>query len=183
MLIILLIPGLDASSGFLELSVAQLIFLILFVLGSLSDMLDGYIARHFNQITDFGKFLDPIADKILVFLGLLYLLNTGRIFLWCVTLILLREFLVSGIRLVEASSNKKVIAASIWGKLKTTITMLTVVYLLVTLGINYKSDIIKIVGDILLYLSVFFTLLSGFDYIYKSRSIFSGSASSSEEKK
>ena len=98
--------------GFVKMPLSQLIFLIIFIIASLTDFLDGYLARKNNQITTFGKFLDPIADKILVVTGFLYLMHIGRIEFWVILVIVLREFAVSGIRLI-ASKSGEVIAASI----------------------------------------------------------------------
>jgi CDP-diacylglycerol--glycerol-3-phosphate 3-phosphatidyltransferase len=168
MLILISIDGLHNIQTIFSLDLAELLFAILFVVGSLSDFLDGYIARHFNQISTFGKFLDPIADKILVFLGFLFLLSIDKIELWIVVIILLREFLISGVRLVSANKNI-VIAASIWGKLKTIFTMVGLVFILFTFKLG---DPFKIIGDVLIYLATAFTVLSGLDYIIKAKDTF-----------
>ena len=96
--------------------------LLVFVLASLSDMLDGYIARHYNQITDFGKFMDPLADKVLVMAAMCYFVEAGRMPGWALAIVLLREFAVSGMRLVAVEQGR-VIAAAWSGKIKTAATM------------------------------------------------------------
>ncbi|MDE6727187.1 MAG: CDP-diacylglycerol--glycerol-3-phosphate 3-phosphatidyltransferase, partial [Oscillospiraceae bacterium] len=108
------------------------ISLVLFALASITDMIDGKVARKYNMVTDFGKFLDPLADKVLVAAALVCFVELGWTSAWVVFVILTREFLVSGIRLVAASSEKKVvIPANIWGKLKTAVTMVAMVGLLI----------------------------------------------------
>lgn len=166
MLIVIYIDKLNnLSVGLFNLNYGQLIFLFLFILGTLTDFLDGYIARKYNQITTFGKFLDPIADKLLVFVALLYLmlLDESRVPLWSVMIILTREFIVTGIRLI-AVGDGNVIAASIWGKYKTAFSMVAIIWMLFNdFGLSH------IYGNILYYIAVFLTLYSGLDYIVKNR--------------
>ena len=120
MLVIIMIEPLKADIGFFNLSIGGFIFAILFVIGTLTDFLDGQIARRFNQITTFGKFLDPIADKVLVLTAMLYLMvtMTSRVPIWAVAIVITREFIVTTIRLM-AIEKGEVIAASIYGKIKT----------------------------------------------------------------
>ena len=149
--------------------------LVLFGLASITDMLDGKIARKYNMVTNFGKFLDPLADKILVCAALVCFTELKWTSAWVVFIILAREFLVSGIRLVAAASEKKtVIPANIWGKLKTAATMIAIVVILI-LGVlmcdfglmpNFPAQIVR---DVLMYLSALLTLISGAVYCYDSR--------------
>ena len=153
-----------------------LISLILFALASITDMFDGKVARKYNMVTDFGKFLDPLADKILVAAALVCFVELGWTSAWVVFVILTREFLVSGIRLVAASSEKKVvIPANIWGKLKTAVTMVAMVVILIlgvliddlhVIGGDFPAQIVR---DVLMYLSALLTVISGVVYCYDSR--------------
>src|SRR5690554_6070138 len=173
MIIVLYIDGLKIQTAFLNMDVQQIIFAGLFVLASLTDFLDGYIARKYNQITTFGKFLDPIADKVLVFTALLYLMiqMPNRVGIWGVMIIILREFLVTGDRLI-AVEHKKVIAASNLGKYKTLTTMLAIImFLFNDFGLTQINPNLAWVTNIVYYLAIIFTVWSGFDYIYKNKEI------------
>lgn len=139
---------------------------ILFILASITDFLDGYIARKYKLVTTFGKFIDPLADKLLVMTALLLLTVEGIIPVWIVITILSREFIVTGIRLVAAPTGK-VIAASKLGKYKTATTMVALVLLLM-----YQFDnIFELTGMILLYIGLALTVISGIEYFYKNRHI------------
>lgn len=150
--------------------------LLVFALASLTDMLDGKIARKYNMITDFGKFLDPLADKILVTAALICFVEQGWTYAWVVAVILMREFAVSGVRLVAASSEeKKVIPANIWGKLKTAFTMVAIVVILLisAAGQIFATTAISgqwlltvlITRDVLMYIACLLTVISGVIYI------------------
>ena len=150
--------------------------LILFALASITDMLDGKIARKYNMVTDFGKFLDPLADTILVAAALICFVELGWMSAWVAFVILAREFIVSGIRLVAATSKeKKVIPANIWGKLKTAATMVAMAAMLILgvlmydFGLPFHSFEVQIFRDILMYLSALLTVISGVVYCYDSR--------------
>ncbi len=139
---------------------------ILFIIASITDFLDGYIARKYNLVTTFGKFIDPLADKLLVMTALLLLTVEGIIPVWIVITILSREFIVTGIRLIAAPTGK-VIAASKLGKYKTATTMVALVLLLM-----YKfGNIFETYGMILLYVGLALTIISGIEYFYKNRHI------------
>ncbi|MGB4130033.1 MAG: CDP-diacylglycerol--glycerol-3-phosphate 3-phosphatidyltransferase [Acholeplasmatales bacterium] len=172
MIIILFIEPLTKIETIFNLNLAELIFGIFFVLAALTDILDGQLARRRNEVTDFGKFLDPIADKLLTTTALLYIATSRTEHTWWWVLILLiisREFIVSAIRMT-AAKNDIVIAASIYGKLKTTITMIAIVAILFNnFGLYYLigEDAATIVTDILFYVSVLATVLSGLDYAFK----------------
>ncbi len=131
----------------------------IFMLASLTDYFDGYLARKNNMITTFGKFLDPLADKLLVMFALLILLDIGFIPMWIVLIILAREFIVTGIRLVAVNEGT-VIAASQLGKYKTVTTMLGIILLLFH---------IEMIGLIILYIGVALTIISGIDYFWKNK--------------
>ena len=144
----------------------HLIALIIFAVASLTDMLDGKIARKYNMITDFGKFLDPLADKILVAAALICMVEMGYTYAWAVWLIIAREFMVSGVRLVAAGSKEKlVIAANIWGKLKTAFTMIALVGIMFLMGVFGMSGTIFAVNEVLIWISAVLTVISGAIYL------------------
>ena len=138
--------------------------LAIFAVASLTDYVDGYIARHYNQVSDFGKFLDPLADKLLVCSALIILIQLGRIPAWVVLIIIAREFIISGFRLV-ASDNGVVIAASYWGKFKTTFQMIMVCLMLANFAF------LQIVTDIVMWISLVLTVVSLVDYLWKNKSV------------
>lgn len=138
----------------------------IFIFAALSDALDGYLARKNNLITNFGKFMDPLADKLLVSSALIALVELNRIPSWIVIIIIAREFIISGFRLV-ASNNGIVIAASWWGKIKTNVQII----MCVMLTININNSIIKIFEQIFIYLSLVLTIVSLVDYMWKNRQV------------
>lgn len=176
MIIVLFIPILRDTTTIFNLSLAELLFGILFTLGSMTDWLDGYLARKRNEITTLGKFLDPIADKLLVITAMVYIaiFRTEYISFWwiLVLIVIFRELLVSAVRMLAA--NKQVVIAASWfGKIKTIVTMPTLVLILFN-----RFGLDSILGshghyltDILFYISVLLTLLSGLDYLYKNRAV------------
>lgn len=148
---------------------------VLYILLSLTDKLDGSLARKRNEITDFGKFLDPIADKLLVFSALLLLLDQGYVNVWVVFIILLREFLVSALRMV-ASAAGEVIAADSLGKAKTAVTMVSlcgfyVAFALEALGMGDLTVWILGISQALMVAAVVLTVVSGIQYIWNARDI------------
>ena len=145
--------------------------LLVFVLASLSDMLDGYIARHYNQITDFGKFMDPLADKVLVMAAMCYFVEAGRMPGWVLAIVLLREFAVSGMRLVAVEQGR-VIAAAWSGKVKTAATMVCLcLMLLIGPPEPWESapDWIASLGSALILIT---TVYSGVEYFIKNLDVF-----------
>ncbi|MBQ8279450.1 MAG: CDP-diacylglycerol--glycerol-3-phosphate 3-phosphatidyltransferase [Roseburia sp.] len=147
----------------LFLSGYDLIATIIFVVASFTDFLDGNIARKYNLVTNFGKFMDPLADKLLVCSALICLVEMGRLEAWIVLIIIAREFIISGFRLV-ASDNGVVIAASYWGKFKTVFQMIMVIVLM----LNIQNDIIIFIGEVLVWISLVLTIVSLVDYIAKN---------------
>ena len=135
----------------------------IFIVASLTDMLDGKIARKYNLVTNFGKFMDPLADKLLVCSAMICLIETGQLAAWIVIVIIAREFIISGFRLV-ASDNGVVIAASYWGKFKTTFQMLMVIVLI----LNIDHPFFQVLGVILTYVALILTIASLIDYIVKN---------------
>lgn len=167
MIIFLYIKPLDELIGFLGLTINQFVFALLFVLASLTDLLDGYVARKYNQITTFGKFLDPIADKVLVLVALLYLmiLSPSRVPIWAVMIVIMREFMVTGIRLLAVDKGS-VIAASPYGKFKTASTMIALVIMLFN-----DFGLTPWIGNVIFYIAILFTLISGIDYLIKNKKV------------
>lgn len=138
----------------------------IFVIASLTDTADGYIARKYNLVTNFGKFADPLADKLLVCSAMICMVSTDTIPAWVVIVIMAREFIISGFRTV-AADNRIVIAASWWGKIKTIVQMVMIVALLLALDIPGYG----IICNILIYAAVALTIISMIDYLYKNRQV------------
>lgn len=137
--------------------------LAIFIIASLTDMLDGYIARHYNQITDFGKFMDPLADKMLVMAAMCYFVECGAMHGWILALVLLREFAVSGMRLVAVEQGR-VIAAGWSGKIKTASTMVCLCIMMV-IGLSWLNLVCQII-------ILATTLYSGGEYFAKNMDVF-----------
>ena len=197
--VIMLIPIIDNLIGipgeFLGISTAFWIMNIIFIIASITDKLDGYIARSRNQVTTFGKFLDPLADKILVLSALVILVEYGKIPSWIPIIVLAREFIVSGYRLIAVEKGGKVIAASIWGKLKTVTQMIGIIFAFLdkfkfgdfifrvatqseaqinSAGIYMTTGqfVINIITTIVLILSVIATIFSGINYLKDGKELF-----------
>ena len=136
----------------------------IFIVASLTDMLDGKIARKYNLVTNFGKFMDPLADKLLVCSALICLIELGQLPSWMVIMIISREFIISGFRLV-ASDNGVVIATSYWGKFKTTFQMIAVVLLIL------QIPPLHIVTQICVWIALILTVVSLIDYIMKNHKV------------
>jgi len=144
----------------------KIIAAVIFIAASLTDMLDGKIARKYNLVTNFGKFMDPLADKLLVCSALIALVDLNKIAAWIVIIIIAREFIISGFRLV-ASDNGVVIAASYWGKFKTTFQMLMVIVLI----LNFDNCYFQLLGTVLTYIALVLTVVSLIDYLWKNRAV------------
>ena len=138
-----------------------------FVRASLTDLLDGKIARKYNLVTNFGKFMDPLADKLLVCSALIALVGLGKVPAWIVIIIIAREFIISGLRLV-ASDSGVVIAASYWGKFKTTFQMAMIIGLILNPPIPYMD----VINQVLIYIALILTIISMIDYIKKNYKVF-----------
>lgn len=148
-----------------RLSYNELIAFLLFAIAALTDQLDGYLARKMGLITNFGKLMDPLADKILVTAAIISLVQLGRLPAWMAILILSREFAVSGLRMLAASQGV-VMAAGPWGKLKTILQMIAISLLILH---NFPFLFLQLpVDQILLWLALIVTLISGIDYFLKN---------------
>lgn len=154
----LLYPGFDGYGNYVATAI--------FIVASLTDLADGKIARKYNLVTNFGKFMDPLADKLLVCAAMICLIETGQLASWIVIIIISREFIISGFRLV-ASDNGIVIAASYWGKFKTTFQMLMIIVL--TLRIDHPF--FDMLGVALTYIALLLTVVSLADYIWKNQGV------------
>ena len=168
----IIIPGvLEAEYN---ITWCNVIVLIIFITAAITDAIDGHIARSRKLVTDFGKFLDPLADKLLVTSAMLVLLEEGRLWGWVVAIILAREFAVTGLRSIAASEGK-VIAASMYGKVKTTFQMIMIILLLIN---NFPFSIIYIhtgiyipMDKIIIVVATLLTIISGVDYFIKNKEV------------
>ena len=187
--VIALVPVIDSLIGgipgeFLGVSTAFWIMNIIFIIASITDKLDGYIARSRNQVTTFGKFLDPLADKILVLAALVILVEYTKIPAWIPIIVLAREFIVSGYRLLAVEKGGKVVAASIWGKLKTATTMVSIILVFMDqysfadcfnkaeLNMSTGAFVFNIITTVMMIASVIATIFSGIDYLKDSKDLF-----------
>ena len=141
--------------------------LALFCIASLTDMLDGKIARKYNLVTNFGKFMDPLADKLLVCSAMICLIPSGKLATWVVLIIIAREFIISGFRLV-ASDSGIVIAASYWGKFKTVSHMAMIILLILDL----QNPIMQVVTNVVVWVGIALTIISLVDYVVKNKECF-----------
>lgn len=142
---------------------------VIFIVASLTDMLDGKIARKYNLVSNFGKFMDPLADKLLVMSALVSMVALEDLAAWVVIVILAREFTITGFRTLAMEANI-VMAASWWGKVKTTVQMIMIPVVL----LNLPFAMMPMVETVLVWLSVFFTIFSGADYIIKNKQVLLG---------
>lgn len=145
------------------------IAVVIFIVASATDFLDGYLARKLSLVSNFGKFMDPLADKLLVMAALVAMVALGDLPAWVVIVILAREFTITGFRTLAMEANI-VMAASWWGKVKTTVQMVMIVIVLFDLSFGW----IAVVEQLLVGLAVFFTILSGVDYIVKNKQVLKG---------
>ena len=157
-----------------NLLIPNLIALAIFIIASLTDLADGKIARKYNMVTNFGKFMDPLADKLLVCSALIALVELGRIPAWIVIVIIAREFIISGFRLV-ASDNGVVIAASYWGKFKTTFQMVMVCLMLVNVpGMEAMWPWLNLLTQVVMWIALVLTVVSLIDYLVKNKGVMKG---------
>ena len=177
---IILVP-IMAIIPFFNFDIKWIVIDIIFIIASLTDKLDGYIARSKNQVTTFGKFLDPIADKILVLAAMIILVEANKLPSIIPIIVMFREFIVSGYRLIAVEKGGKVIAASIWGKLKTVTQMIAIILAFLDQngfaqcfvgGITGFAWWFNFVTTVLMSISVIATIFSGCDYLIKGKDIF-----------
>lgn len=193
--IMVIISFLGIQGEVFGIPVSYLIMDLIFIIASITDKLDGYIARSRNQVTTFGKFLDPLADKILVLTAMVMFVEMDKIPAWIPVIVLAREFLVSGYRLIAAEKGGKVVAASIWGKLKTVTQMISIILIFVdkfnffdfvrattdsklameSSAMIYMSQgniIFNAITSICLLISVIATIFSGYKYLKDGKDLF-----------
>ena len=191
--IMVIVFYLNINTAFLGIPITFLIIDLLFIIASITDKLDGYLARSRNQVTNFGKFLDPIADKILVLAALILLVEANKIPAWIPIIIIFREFVVSGYRLIASTANGQVIAASNWGKIKTVTQMIAIIlcyidkfsfgqfifrtsnkeiYDSISIYMTTGQYIINIVATIMLLVCVIATVFSGIAYLKNGKEVF-----------
>ena len=172
--IMVIIPFLGIENEILGIPLTYIIIDIIFIIASITDKLDGYIARSRKQVTTFGKFLDPIADKILVLAAMVMLVEFGKLPAWIPTIVLAREFLVSGYRLIAVEKGGKVVAASNWGKLKTVTQMIAIILAFVDMNsfgkcftgtLQGTALILNAFVTIMMIIQTIATIFSGWDYM------------------
>ncbi len=182
--IMVIIPFFNIQGEVLGIPITYLIVDVIFIIAAITDKLDGYIARSRNQITAFGKFLDPIADKIVVIAAMIMLVEWGHLPAWIPIIVLFREFVVSGYRLIAVQQNGKVIAANIWGKLKTVTQMVAVSLAFIDpnpYGAIFGGNLtgyefaINLLVTLIMSVSVVATIFSGWEYLKGSKHLFNDS--------
>ena len=180
---IILVP-IMAIIPFFNFDIKWIVIDLIFILASITDKLDGYIARSKNQITTFGKFLDPIADKIVVIAAMIMLVEFGHLPAWIPIIVIFREFIVSGYRLVAVQKEGNVIAASIWGKMKTVTQMVAVILAFVDpnpYGTIFNGNLtgyafgINLLVTLMMSVSVVATIFSGWEYVKNGKELFKDS--------
>lgn len=182
--VMVIIPFLGIKGEIFGIGIDFWIMNLIFVIASITDKLDGYIARSRDLVTNFGKFLDPIADKILVLAAMLILVEKQMLPAWIPIIVLTREFVVSAYRLIAVEQGGKVIAASVWGKLKTVTQMIAIILAFININgsnifFNFINGdltgvalIINILTSVMMLISVVATIFSGFDYIRGGKDLF-----------
>ena len=179
--IMVIIPFLGIQGELFSIPITYLIIDLIFIIASITDKLDGYIARSRNQVTTFGKFLDPLADKILVLTAMIMLVEMGRLPAWIPVIVLSREFIVSGYRLIAVEKGGKVIAASVWGKLKTVTQMIAIILAFVDLnafGECFTGNLtgfafgLNLVVTVMIIIQTIATIFSGYEYLKEGKDLF-----------
>ena len=175
-----IIPFLGINSEMLGIPLTYIIIDMIFIIASITDKLDGYIARSRNQVTTFGKFLDPIADKILVLAAMIMLVEFGKLPAWIPVIVLAREFIVSGYRLIAVEKGGKVVAASVWGKLKTVTQMIAIILAFLDVnafGACFKGNltglalILNAIVTIMMIIQTIATIFSGYEYLKEGKDL------------
>ena len=178
--IMVIIPFLGLENEYLGIPVQYLIIDLIFVLASITDKLDGYLARKNNQVTTFGKFLDPLADKILVLAAMIMLVEMNKLPAWIPIIVLAREFMISGYRLIAVEKGGKVIAASNWGKIKTVTQMVAIILAFVDLNafgecfkgsLQGEAFILNLIVTIMMIIQTLATIISGIEYMKDAKDL------------
>lgn len=158
-----------------DIEVGKYLAATIFIIAASTDFIDGYIARKMQQITNLGKFLDPLADKLLVVAALVWLVEVHEMPSWIAIIIIAREFIVTGVRLVAAGEGI-IIAASIWGKIKTFTQIIAIIAILIHNLEPFKYIFIYPFHVYAMWIAVIATVYSGYDYVYKNRGVFKNGA-------
>ena len=187
--VMVIVSFFDIPGSFLGISTTMWIMELIFIIASITDKLDGYLARKNNQVTNFGKFLDPIADKILVVAAMILFVEMGRLPAWIPIIVIFREFAVSGYRLIAVQNSGKVIAANIWGKLKTVTQMIAIILMFLTTqpyfafvlrakteqdALTYMTTgdfVMNILASVFMTVSVIATIFSGYEYLKSGKDL------------
>lgn len=178
--LMVIIPLFNITGDWLGIPIEYWIINVIFIIASITDKLDGSIARARNQVTTFGKFLDPLADKILVIAAMVILVEYTKLPAWIPIIVLAREFIVSGYRLIAVEKGGKVIAASIWGKLKTVTQMIAIILAYIDIhafgefingDLTGFSLVLNIIATIIMLISVVATIFSGWDYLRNGKEL------------
>lgn len=179
--VMVIISFFDIPGSFWGIPTTMIILDLIFIIASITDKLDGYLARSRNQVTTFGKFLDPIADKILVLAAMIMFVEMNRLPAWIPIIVLFREFAVSGYRLITVQNKGKVVAASIWGKLKTVTQMIAIILMFLdnnSYGAIFSGNItgfafaLNLITTTLMTISVIATIFSGYEYLKDGKELF-----------
>lgn len=178
---IVIISMMNIPGEIVGIPIGWVIMDLIFIIACITDKLDGYLARKNNQITTFGKFLDPIADKILVASIMMIFVEQGKIPAWIPIIIIIREFAVSGYRLIAVEANGKVIAANKWGKIKTVTQMIAIILTFIdnnvfgtifTTGLETIPFIINLLATMFMIVCVIATIFSGYEYLKDGKELF-----------
>ena len=179
--IMVLIPFIGISGDLFGIPITYIIINLIFIIASITDKLDGYLARKRNEVTTFGKFADPLADKILVLSAMIMLVEFDKLPAWIPIIVVAREFVVSGYRLIAVEKGGKVIAASIWGKLKTATQMVAIILAFIdvnsfgtifTGSLTGFSFALNLLATLFMIISTIATIFSGYDYLKHGKELF-----------
>ena len=178
--IMVIVSFFNIPGSLLGVPTTMIVIDLIFIIASITDKLDGYLARSRNQVTAFGKFLDPIADKILVVAAMIMLVEMQRLPAWIPIIVIFREFAVSGYRLIAVQSEGKVVAANIWGKLKTVTQMISLILMFLdnnAYGAIFSGNltgfefVFNLITTVLMSVSVVATIFSGYEYLKDGKDI------------
>ena len=179
--VMVIVSFFDIPGNLFGIPTTMIVLDLIFIIASLTDKLDGYLARSKNQVTTFGKFLDPIADKILVLAAMIMFVEMNKLPAWIPIIVIFREFAVSGYRLIAVQNEGKVVAASIWGKLKTVTQMIAIILMFLdnnSYGAIFTGNLLglafalNLVTTVLMTISVVATIFSGYEYLKDGKEFF-----------
>ncbi len=179
--VMVIISFFDIPGSVLGVPTTMIVLDLIFIIASITDKLDGYLARSRNQVTTFGKFLDPIADKILVLAAMIMFVEMNKLPAWIPIIVIFREFAVSGYRLIAVQNKGKVVAASIWGKLKTVTQMIAIILMFLdnnsygaifTGSLTGFAFVLNLITTLLMTISVIATIFSGYEYLKDGKEFF-----------